>query len=111
MSENESFARWDETVSSATKLEMDEAHINIPNFGRRIDILVITRTTGEEKAVELVAIEHKKFGEKREVMLEQQNKNIITNACIITQLKKRFKVETEPNSITNPLIMNIQDFS
>ena len=96
-----------ETVSMTTKSEMNEAHIHANNFGRRIDMLMTTRTAGEEKVVELDAIEHKKYGKKREVMLELQNKNILTNACIITQLKKRFKMDTEPDSITTPLIMDI----
>ncbi|KAG2218435.1 hypothetical protein INT45_013179 [Circinella minor] len=127
MTENESFARWQfimrvlfrgsvvrirtgEVVSQATRSEMVDALATVSS-GRKIDMLVMTQSEdGEEKCVELSANEHKKGNAEFDVVNEQQAKNIVTNVCIMSQLRKRFGVDIGVGSNTNPLIIDVIGF-
>ncbi|KAI9493251.1 hypothetical protein BDB00DRAFT_872556 [Zychaea mexicana] len=101
------FTYLGEAVSQATKNEMLDA-LSTSSFGRRIDMLVMTQSEdGEEGCVELSANEHKKGDAEFELVTEQQSKNIVTNICILSQLRKRFGVDINVNCSTNPLIMDV----
>ncbi|KAI7854353.1 hypothetical protein BDC45DRAFT_535786 [Circinella umbellata] len=108
MTENESFARWHgEVVSQATRSEMVDPLATVSS-GRKIDMLVMTQSEDEEeKCVELSANEHKKGNAEFDVVNEQQAKNIVTNVCIMSQLRKRFDVDIGVGSNTNPLIIDV----
>ncbi|KAG0162999.1 hypothetical protein DFQ30_000896 [Apophysomyces sp. BC1015] len=125
MSENESFSRWQdilcvlfrgtpirfrtgELVSQVTKIEKQESNGGSnTSFGRRIDMLIVTHLKeGRESVVELAGNEHKREDISCEEAYLQQNKNIQTNACILSQLEKRFKVVSDAHSPTNPVVID-----
>ncbi|KAI9490029.1 hypothetical protein BDB00DRAFT_875729 [Zychaea mexicana] len=94
-------------VSEATRSEMIDA-LGTVSSGRKIDMFQITQSEdGEESCVELAANEHKKGNAEFDIVIEQQAKNIVTNVCIMSQLRKRFGVDIGARSNTNPLIMDV----
>ncbi|KAI9495114.1 hypothetical protein BDB00DRAFT_271649 [Zychaea mexicana] len=75
-------------------------------FGCKIDMLTHGKD-GEENRVELASNEHKKANAEYDLMFEQQSKNILSNICILSQLKKRFGVDISGSSTVTPLAMDV----
>ncbi|KAG0166794.1 hypothetical protein DFQ30_006781, partial [Apophysomyces sp. BC1015] len=81
------------------KVEMNELMGDAKQFGRRIGMLLMTNMADEkETLIELTANEHKKASISEKQAFMQQNKNILTNAYIITQLEKKFGISASSNS-------------
>ncbi|KAI9490032.1 hypothetical protein BDB00DRAFT_875733 [Zychaea mexicana] len=94
-------------VSEATRSEMIDALATVSS-GRKIDMFLITQSEdGEESCVELAANEHKNGNAEFDIVIEQQAKNIVTNVCIMSQLRKWLGVDIGVGSNTNPLIMDV----
>ena len=74
-------------VSESTREEMKADHADAT--GRKFNTLLITyNNDGEENRVKLSSNEHKKSNADDDLIFEQQSKNIITNICIMSQLKE-----------------------
>lgn len=99
-----------ETVSVATKMQRRENEVACGESaagttGHKIDMLIATPGDVNETLVELAANEHKREDIPDEDAYEQQNKNIRTNACILSQLQRRFGIPRGRDSEANPMVI------